>query len=158
MLCYYHFCMLPCEIGNSMGVEWLEGNFIQNLIILGATALGFIWRVRFVNSDGLEIKDTTILRAHGRRTSFGLRTRVLILFIFFPLQLRLFSALRSDWLALMVTTKLIQFGCLLQVLVVLLVMQRLLTFRVSPEIWQKLSCFLDCFVFFRACNGRTLMK
>jgi len=47
------------EIGRAVGISWLEGDFIQTLLIVAAAALGIISRVRFVNSPGIEIADTS---------------------------------------------------------------------------------------------------
>lgn len=47
------------EIGNAMGVAWLQKRFIQTLMTVVAAAIGIISRVRFMNSEGIEIKDTS---------------------------------------------------------------------------------------------------
>lgn len=47
------------EIGKAMNVERLQGDLTQTILIAAAAALGIISRVRFVNSDGIELYDTS---------------------------------------------------------------------------------------------------
>lgn len=47
------------EIGKAAGVEWLQGDFLQTALIVAAAAVGIISRVRFVQSSGIEIADTS---------------------------------------------------------------------------------------------------
>lgn len=47
------------EIGKAMNIGWLQGSSIQTLTIVAAAAVGIISRVRFVNSEGIRITDTS---------------------------------------------------------------------------------------------------
>ncbi len=47
------------EIGKAVGVEWLQGDFVQTIFIVAAAVLGIISRIRFVQSSGIEIADTS---------------------------------------------------------------------------------------------------
>jgi hypothetical protein len=47
------------EIGKSIGVEWLQSDSIQTLMVAAAATLGVLSRVRFVNSPGIDLSDTS---------------------------------------------------------------------------------------------------
>ena len=47
------------EIGKAAGIEWLEGDTIQTLILAAAAVLGVVSRVNFVNSTGIDLADTS---------------------------------------------------------------------------------------------------
>ena len=46
------------EIGKAAGVEWLQGDLIQNGVLIAAAALAVISRIRFFQSPGIEIANT----------------------------------------------------------------------------------------------------
>ena len=45
------------ELGQVCGVEWLQGAGIQTAVLVAATVLGVVSRVRFVNSSGIILAD-----------------------------------------------------------------------------------------------------
>ena len=47
------------EIGKAMNIDWLQGTSTQTLMIVAAAVLGIVSRVRFVNSEGIELADTS---------------------------------------------------------------------------------------------------
>lgn len=47
------------EIGKVMGIDWLQGDLVQTIIVAAAAALAIISRVRFVSSPGIDIADTS---------------------------------------------------------------------------------------------------
>ena len=50
---------IGAEIGKAMNIGWLQGSSIQTLMIVAAAALGIVSRIRFVNSEGIHIADTS---------------------------------------------------------------------------------------------------
>jgi hypothetical protein len=50
---------MGAEIGKAMGIEWLQGDLTQTIMVVAAAALGIISRIRFVGSPGIEIADTS---------------------------------------------------------------------------------------------------
>jgi hypothetical protein len=46
------------EIGKSIGVEWLQSDSIQTLMVAAAATLALLSRVRFANSPGIDLSDT----------------------------------------------------------------------------------------------------
>jgi hypothetical protein len=47
------------EIGKLIGVGWLQEDYIQTLMIAAAATLAVLSRVRFVNSPGIDLSDTS---------------------------------------------------------------------------------------------------
>jgi len=47
------------EIGKAMGIEWLQSDLVQNGVIVAAAVLAVVSRTRFVNSEGIMLKDTS---------------------------------------------------------------------------------------------------
>lgn len=47
------------EIGKGLNISWLESSLAQTILIVAATVLGIVSRVRFVQSPGIELADTS---------------------------------------------------------------------------------------------------